>query len=320
MGNYSVISAGRMSKRGRPRKKQCLFTVNNYIEYTSDSDLDIQNLENNVCQVKQGSLQSIRPNPNSVLPPKRTKYYHDQEPEEYIYTDEEQSIYEDDQQQQQQQQQEIGEYICTDEEQSNYEDDPQQQIGAATENGEIGEYICTDEEQSNYEDDPQEQQIGEAPQNHDNDMQAARGAQDGQEQVQNLDGESSTEGEIGDISEEEQEYFFENLKSQWLLTETQHNVSKSASEAFWKVALRNFPKLAKRKRKTPQFKTIRQKMHQDLLPSIDMEIAYRNKASGEITIIKDSITPRKKFPSNEYEKIFEIGTLQVSLPLFNFRF
>lgn len=36
-----------MSKRGRPRKVQSLFQVKEWIEYTSDSDSDINNVQDN---------------------------------------------------------------------------------------------------------------------------------------------------------------------------------------------------------------------------------------------------------------------------------
>ena len=50
-----------MSKRGRPRKNKTLFTVRNWIEYTSDSDSDSNNIQQNVpYEITEGPLQLKR--------------------------------------------------------------------------------------------------------------------------------------------------------------------------------------------------------------------------------------------------------------------
>lgn len=49
-----------MSKRGRPRKIQSVYSVQNWIEYTSDSDSDNNNVQQNRSyEIEEGSLQSI---------------------------------------------------------------------------------------------------------------------------------------------------------------------------------------------------------------------------------------------------------------------
>lgn len=53
-------------------------------------------------------------------------------------------------------------------------------------------------------------------------------------------------------------------------------------------------------------------MHRDLLPPIDIEIGYKDKTSGEISVVNDSITPLKRFPEGQFEKLYEIGTVKVS--------
>ena len=126
---------------------------------------------------------------------------------------------------------------------------------------------------------------------------------------------SDSEDEPFELEEEDDfSTIFDELKSQWQLTEINHCVSKTASEIFWRTALKYFPKLhgAKGKKKTLQFKTIRRKMYDEKVPAVTMEIGYRNRDTGEIKIVKDSITQVKNFPPDKFDKLFEIGTVEVS--------
>ena len=114
---------------------------------------------------------------------------------------------------------------------------------------------------------------------------------------------------------EDYDTVYEKLKSEWILAEIDHRVSKTASEAFWKIGLMYFPKIHAalgRRKKIPQFKSVRNKMYEDLVPPVDLEIGYKDKSTGEISVVKDSVTPLKRFPASKYEKIYEIGTLKVS--------
>lgn len=134
--------------------------------------------------------------------------------------------------------------------------------------------------------------------------------------MQQLVEEEWSDDELNLHINEEEDYttVFENLKSKWLLAEIDHCVSKTASEEFWKLGLKFFPILhgaLGRKKKTPQFKTIRRRMHDELVPKIELEIAYKNRSSGEIKIIKDTKTPSKQYNSASYEKLYEIGTVKV---------
>ena len=368
------ISPGIMLKRGRPRKRQCLFTVKNYVEYTSDSDSDLENIQYKVrYEIKQGSLQSIRRHaelvhklPDGISEPTSAENVNQDIPTdeevpmsgEYIPTDEEvqnpnelpDEIYPE----------QVGESIQTDEEvemvgDSIQTDEEVEMVGEYIQTDEevemVGEYIQTDEEvemvgeticteseetdDQNHIDEDADESANEVPdeilqqqtqnfedaddEHHIDEGDADEPAQefpDGilQQQPPNDEDDALPDGISDDenhIQQEENNDILENLKSQWLLSEIQHCVSKSASEAFWTLAKQHFPKLDDSK-KTPQFKSIRRKMYDDLLPSVDMEIAYRNKTTGEINIVQEEITPRKRFPANEYDKLYEIGTLKVS--------
>ena len=107
---------------------------------------------------------------------------------------------------------------------------------------------------------------------------------------------------------------FEKLKSDWMLTEIGHSVSKTASEAFWKLGLKYFTKLksAPGNKKTPMFKSIRNNIYKDMVPRIDLQIGFKDRTTGEVTVVNDTVTPMKRFSPSKYEKLFEIATIPVS--------
>ena len=163
----------------------------------------------------------------------------------------------------------------------------------------------------------QEQQANEAMENN-QDVEAEQpGLYDAEQEVDRLS------EDLSDFSEDEAELedyqsILDDLKSKWLLTEIDHCVSKTATEAFWKLGLLYFPKLcaarvATKKKKTSQFQTLRNKMYNDLVPPIDLHIGYKNKRTGEIVTVHDTVTPIKRFSPNNFEKLFEIGTVKVSI-------
>ena len=53
-------------------------------------------------------------------------------------------------------------------------------------------------------------------------------------------------------------------------------------------------------------------MHVDLVPNIDLDFAYKDKISGEVVVVRDTITPLKRYPRSRYEKLYEIGSVSVS--------
>lgn len=131
------------------------------------------------------------------------------------------------------------------------------------------------------------------------------------------DNEDEDEEEDDFLNGDVQDYdtILNDLKSQWLLTEAHHSVSKSASQAFWKLGLLYFTKLHTapgRKKKTPLFKSIRNQMHKELLPPVSLEIGYKNLTSGEIVVVNDTVTPVKRFSPNNFEKLYEVASVEVS--------
>lgn len=82
---------------------------------------------------------------------------------------------------------------------------------------------------------------------------------------------------------------------------------------FWRTALKLFPALKSSpgNKPTHQFKTIRNKLY-DIVPDATLEIGYKNKATGEIKVVKALSTPVSQYSPADYEKLFEIASVKVS--------
>lgn len=109
----------------------------------------------------------------------------------------------------------------------------------------------------------------------------------------------------------------DHLSKQWLDIELTHQVSKVATDQFWNCAKKWFHPmfLAKNRehetRKTPSFTHKRRKMYTEYVPQIHMEMGYENKTTGEVTIVKDTKTPKSRFPPNLYTKLWEHAHVKV---------
>ena len=265
-----------MPKRGRPRKVQSLFTVKNYIEYTSDSDSDANNVHNNAgYEIAHGSVQSIRGQQeevqnNPVFPPQAGG-------------------------------KQINQVIPDDNEQP--DNDQLHELNVPLlHNPEFEQQQFEDEQGHPYIQDEQG----------DNILQLEE--QDEQQQAEEV--ENLSESEVESENNEDYDTIFDELKAKWILAETHHSVSKSASEHFWKIAVHFFPKLIRaqpiKPKKIVQFKTIRNQMHDDLIPLIDLKFCFKNKLTGQIKMVNNTITPVKDYPPDKFEKQYEISTVKVS--------
>lgn len=108
------------------------------------------------------------------------------------------------------------------------------------------------------------------------------------------------------------------LANDWIVTEIQHHVSKAASDAFFELGKKWFHVLFEAKyregvsKKTPQFVHIRRRLYDKYTPPVRMEIGYRNKESGLVEIQKDLLsTPTSKFPPSQFQKLYEIASVEV---------
>lgn len=111
----------------------------------------------------------------------------------------------------------------------------------------------------------------------------------------------------------------EELSHSWLLLELKHTSSKTTSNEFWSLATKMLPRLAEAQanvggaRKIPQFRSIREKLYDDSIPAIKLEVAYLIKETGDILVLQDLVsTPVKKFPPSKYTKLYESAKVDVS--------
>lgn len=286
-----------MPKRGRPRKGHSLFVVKNYIEYTSDSESDIYNVQHNVSYEINQQQHQQEGDGQGEVPILVQQHQHQQDQHEghqHQYQQEEHQ-HQQDQHEGHQHQQE-GQHHQQEGQQDQQEDHHHQQEGQQEDQVPILV--------PQHNEDIIENMLGQ--------VQIIFDEQQDEEDVQ-IDSPSESDPETND-TEEDYDAILKDFKSKWLLAEIDHSVSKSASECFWKLALNYFSKLScAPRKKIPLFKTIRSKMYKELVPKIDLQIGYKNKVTGQITSVNDTITPVKNYPPDKFEKIYEIGTIKVKL-------
>lgn len=101
-------------------------------------------------------------------------------------------------------------------------------------------------------------------------------------------------------------------------TELHHKVSKEASNSFFEIAKKRFHQLMIAKnlegisKSTPQFVHLRRSLYNDNVPKIYLEVAYRNRVTGEETVLQDlESIPTTQYPRSEYNKLYEIASVKV---------
>lgn len=109
-----------------------------------------------------------------------------------------------------------------------------------------------------------------------------------------------------------------DLSRKWLDLEVHHCTSKSASEDFWELAKKAFPKLHKAKidamifQDIPKFNNQRLKLYKNNVPPINLKNAYLNKATKEIVVVEGKKNPVSQFDPRQFEKIYEVATVEVN--------
>ena len=308
-----------MPRRGRPRKRKSIFSVQDWIEYTSDSDSDHNNVQQNgIYEILQGSLRSIsgidiqqvqQEEPGQVQQQPGRVQQHERD---RVQQGEPGQSQQEEPGQVQLQEVQPMQQVPGRVQQPLQEVQPMQQVPGRVQQLEEVEPMRVDEQLQ--EDDPlPEEEL------HFSVIFFLFSA------IYNKHGYFGTsiflflmKGEdLPDIDEEEDyDSIFNNLRSQWLLAEIDHSVSKTASDTFWKIGLHFFPKLSSaygRRKKTPQFSSTRKQMYDDLIPTVDLKIAYRNRDTGDVVVVNETITPRKRFPATQFEKLYETGSVKVCL-------
>lgn len=129
--------------------------------------------------------------------------------------------------------------------------------------------------------------------------------------------EEDTDGADDDPIPDDYHEILLKLSKDWLLMEHKHRISKSGSNSLWDLAIKYLPKLQRAKidgmvfRPIPKLKTQREKMLNDELPKIPLQIGYLNKQTGEETVVTADKTPKKLYNPREYQKLFEVTTVEV---------
>ena len=287
------------SRPGRPIKNQPLYVVNDWIEYTSDSDTDYLNVQENRSyelipdDEKWPEASNLPPPPTAPI-----QYVDEQEQyvdaQEEIYVDEQETQYVDDQHVEQQQEQYVDDQPVDahhfEEQQDQYVDEQEDQYVEQH----VDDQHVDEQEPVVDEQEPVDEQEQQQEEDHDE---------------QHMD---DSEPELN--MDENYDQIYEQLRSEWLLSEVNHRVSKTATDTFWRIGLKYFHKLhaALGHKRTCQFKTIRRKIYDDKLPDVLLEIGYKNKTTGEVNVVNEKVTPIKQFSPTQYEKLFEIGSIKVS--------
>ena len=129
--------------------------------------------------------------------------------------------------------------------------------------------------------------------------------------------EEDDDNEVDEENKESFTYLFRKFAEDWTTAEVNHRVSKRASAGFWNVARKWMGSLTSAfnkdgKKKFPKYEHTRKKITKENVPPISMDIGYLHKESGELTIVEDSDkNPILKFPSDVYEKVYEIASIKV---------
>ena len=101
------------------------------------------------------------------------------------------------------------------------------------------------------------------------------------------------------------------------MIEINHKVSKEASNQFWCLANAKFHELyvakGNRGRKIPQFFQLRDKLNEKKVPPINMEIGFKSKEDGEITVVNAKSSPTSLYPPSNYKRLYEIVSVDVSI-------
>ena len=304
-----------MPRRGRPKKQTNLYTFRNLVEFTSDTDSDSQNVRENISyDVGQPKVRRAEQHPRRQLQrpihPRRPELQQEEDPRPQIQRPADQL------------EQQHVRPIHPRRPELQQEEDPHPH------HAEHQPPLPRPAEQQEQHPRPQpplpraaeQQEQDPEPQLRRPQLQPPEEQQRPPPEQQPIPATREVDDTGTDNDDEVEDEYTTNLekfKSMWMVTEIQHCVSKTATDAFWKLGLQYFPQLSaaqnrEHRKKINQFKTIRRHFYKDRIPPIDIKIGFRNRTSGEIVIVNDTVTPIKRFNNKEYEKVYEIGTVKVT--------
>lgn len=113
-----------------------------------------------------------------------------------------------------------------------------------------------------------------------------------------------------------------SLSKKWVSLEVKHHTSKCATNDFWDLAKEFFPRLHRAKvdeinyKLIPKFATQRNKLTNDNVPKINLEIGYLNKETNETVVVTGEKTPVSRFNPQTFQKQYEVATVEVKLIIY----
>ena len=114
------------------------------------------------------------------------------------------------------------------------------------------------------------------------------------------------------------------MAEKWLLIKLTHQVSASATNAFWKAALDYIPELIKSKerdsvaRPIPGFIHLRRLMYKGKCPTVQMKFAFLNRTTDQIEIVHCQTNPGRMYNRAKFVKLYEEAHVKVNPTTFVF--
>lgn len=108
----------------------------------------------------------------------------------------------------------------------------------------------------------------------------------------------------------------EEMSKKWLHVQMTHQVSASATEAFWKTANELMPLVYDHRNRlniqknVPGFKHLRRKLYKENCPEINMKYVYKNKRDNSIEIVECKKAPSRS--KSNYIKLYEEANVKVN--------
>ena len=111
------------------------------------------------------------------------------------------------------------------------------------------------------------------------------------------------------------------LTEKWISLELHHHTSKRASEDFWDLSKKFFPKLFRARiddmiyKPIPKLKSQRNKKKKDNIPPINLQVVYLNKETDEVTVYQGEKMPVNQFNPRQFQKLYEVASVKVIFQL-----
>ena len=132
-----------------------------------------------------------------------------------------------------------------------------------------------------------------------------------------FDSEPSSDPSYSEDYEEGHDFsrIVEEFVKEWLLVELTHNVSKTATDTFWRLALKYIPQLQDyitQGNKILQFQQLRKKLYSTYAPDVSMCVTFQNHTTHATHELQNIISiPKTRFPQNEFKRLLETAKVKV---------